>query len=49
VVGEFLSPSEKTIFPTYHQFLVGKPEGKKGLGKPRNRRVNNKMDLSEIG
>jgi hypothetical protein len=29
--------------------LVGKPEGKKPLGRPTNRRVNNiKMDLGEV-
>jgi hypothetical protein len=29
---------------------VGKPEGKRPLGKPRHRRKNNiKMDLQEIG
>jgi hypothetical protein len=29
--------------------LVGKPEGKRQLGRPRHRRVNNiKMDLIEI-
>jgi hypothetical protein len=32
-----------------HMILVGKPEGKKLLGRPRHRRVdNNKMDLREI-
>jgi hypothetical protein len=30
--------------------LVGKPEGRRPLGKPRHRSVNNiKMDLGEIG
>jgi hypothetical protein len=30
--------------------LVGKPEGKKPLRRPRRRRVdNNKMNLTEIG
>jgi hypothetical protein len=30
--------------------LVGKPEGKKQLGRPRRRWVNNiKMDLREMG
>jgi hypothetical protein len=28
---------------------VGKPEGKRPLGKPRRRRVDNEMDLREIG
>ena len=30
--------------------LVGKPEGKRPLGRPRHRRENNiKMDLQEVG
>jgi hypothetical protein len=30
--------------------LVGKPEGKKPLGRPRRRRVDNiRMDLVEVG
>jgi hypothetical protein len=30
--------------------MVGKPEGKRPLGRPRRRRVNNiKMDLVEVG
>jgi hypothetical protein len=33
-----------------HKILVGKPEGKKPLGRPRRRWVDNsKMDLREIG
>jgi hypothetical protein len=33
-----------------YRLLVGKPEGKKPLGRPRRRRVDNiKMDLLEIG
>jgi hypothetical protein len=33
-----------------YRILVGKPEGKRPLGKPRRRRVDNiKMDLREIG
>jgi hypothetical protein len=33
-----------------HRILVGKPEGKRPLGRPRRRRVDNiKMDLREIG
>jgi hypothetical protein len=33
-----------------HRILVGKPEGKRPLGIPRRRWVNNiKMDLTEIG
>jgi hypothetical protein len=32
-----------------YRILVGKPEGKRPLGKPRRRWVNNiKMDLREI-
>jgi hypothetical protein len=33
-----------------YRLLVGKPEGKRPLGRPRRRWINNiKMDLSEIG
>ena len=33
-----------------HRVLVGKPEGKRPLGKPRRRwEVNIKMDLQEVG
>ena len=33
-----------------YRVLVGKPEGKRPLGKPRRRRVNNiRMDLQEVG
>jgi len=33
-----------------HMILVGKPEGKRPLGKPRRRwEDNNKMDLQELG
>jgi hypothetical protein len=33
-----------------HRLLVGKPEGKRALGRPRRRWVDNiKMDLGEIG
>jgi hypothetical protein len=33
-----------------YRLLVGKPEGKRPLGRPRRRwRDNIKMDLSEIG
>jgi hypothetical protein len=33
-----------------YRLLVGKPEGKRPLGRPRRRRIDNiKMDLSEIG
>ena len=33
-----------------YSFLVGKPEGKRPLGRPRRRWVNNiRMDLQEVG
>jgi hypothetical protein len=33
-----------------YRILVGKPEGKRPLGRPKRRRVDNiKMDLREIG
>jgi len=33
-----------------YRVLVGKPEGKRPLGRPRCRRVDNiKMDLKEVG
>ena len=33
-----------------YRFLVGKPEGKRPLGRPRRRWVDNiRMDLQEIG
>jgi hypothetical protein len=33
-----------------YRILVGKPEGKRPLGRPRRRLVDNiKMDLREIG
>jgi hypothetical protein len=33
-----------------HRILVGKPEGKRPLGRPRRRRIINiKMDLLDIG
>jgi hypothetical protein len=33
-----------------YRLLVGKPEGKRPLGKPRRRWVNNiRMDLGEVG
>jgi hypothetical protein len=34
----------------WYRILVGKPEGKRPLGRPRRRWVDNiKMDLGEIG
>ena len=32
-----------------HRVLVGKPEGKTPLGRPRRRWENIKMDLQEVG
>jgi len=32
-----------------HRVLVGKPEGKRSLGRPRCRWENIKMDLHEVG
>ena len=33
-----------------HKVLVGKPEGKRPVGRPRRRREDNiKMDLQEVG
>jgi hypothetical protein len=33
-----------------YRVLVGKPEGKRSLGRPRSRREdNNKMDRQEVG
>ena len=33
-----------------HRVLVGKPEGKRPLGRPRRRWVdNNRIDLQEVG
>ena len=33
-----------------HRILVGKPEGKRLLGRPRRRREDNiKLDLQEVG
>jgi hypothetical protein len=33
-----------------YRLLLGKPEGKRPLGRPRRRRIDNiKMDLPEIG
>jgi hypothetical protein len=35
---------------TAYRILVGRPEGKRSLGKPRRRWADNvKMDLTEIG
>ena len=32
-----------------HRVLVGKPEGKRPLGRPRRRWEDNNMDLQEVG
>jgi hypothetical protein len=45
--GAFSTIGEKR---NAYRILVGKPEGKSPLGRPRRRRVDNdKMDLREIG
>ena len=37
-------------FPCVYRLLVGKPEGKRPLGRPRRRWVDNiRMDLQEVG
>ena len=33
----------------YTEFLVGKPDGKRLLGRPRRRWEDIKMDLKEVG
>ena len=33
----------------YTEFLVGKPDGKRLLGRPRRRWEDIKMDLQEVG
>jgi hypothetical protein len=43
LIGKYLGMGERRI-------LVGKPEGKSPLGRPRRRWVDNiKMDLREVG
>ena len=38
------------MYITYHRALVGKPEGKKPLGRPRRRWEDKiKIDLQEVG
>ena len=32
-----------------YRFLVGKPEGRRPLGRPRHRWVDIRMDLQEVG
>ena len=47
--------TKKNIFHIYEMWgvyraLVGKPEGKRPLGRPRHRWVDNiRMDLQEVG
>jgi hypothetical protein len=44
------SHTELVLFLKHYFSLVGKPEGKRPLGRPRRRWVDNiKMDLREIG
>jgi hypothetical protein len=45
--GSFSTNGEKR---NAYRLLVGKPEGKKPLGRPRSRWVDNiRMDLGEVG
>jgi hypothetical protein len=47
-MGRACSRNEENRNP--YKILVGKPERKRPLGRPRHRRVDNiKMDLREIG
>jgi hypothetical protein len=42
--------SAKSSYKHRYRILVGKPEGKRSLGRPRRRWVDNiKIDLREIG
>jgi hypothetical protein len=44
------SANQKVHYRVHTRTLVGKPEGKKQLGRPRRRWVNNiKIDFREIG
>jgi hypothetical protein len=51
----FSTAPEQNLAPTQqkrnvYRLLVGKPEGKRPLGRPRRRLIDNiKMDLLEIG
>jgi hypothetical protein len=46
-VGFFSSKGDKR---NAYRLLVGKPQGKNPLGRPRRRRANNiRMDLGEVG
>jgi hypothetical protein len=47
---EFISDRMSYIIQNAYRILVGNPEGKRPLGRPRRRWVDNiKMDLREIG
>jgi hypothetical protein len=40
----------RVLFSDFYRILVGNPEGKRPLGRPRRRWVDNiKMDIREIG
>jgi hypothetical protein len=46
----YLSPSIIRIMKIVYRLLVGKPERKRPLGRPRHRSLSNiKMDLEETG
>ena len=43
-------PIDKRMWIMLYRVLVGKPEGKRPLGRPRRRWVDNiRMDLQEVG
>jgi hypothetical protein len=45
-VSLFVADEKRNVY----RILVGKPEGKRSLGRPRRRWINDiKMDLSDIG
>jgi len=44
--GHVARMGEETVV---YRVLVGKPEGKRPLGRPRRRWVDNMMDLLEVG
>jgi late competence protein required for DNA uptake (superfamily II DNA/RNA helicase) len=44
------NPKDTILHSNVYRLLVGKPEGKRPLGRPRYRWIDNiKMDLLEIG
>ena len=46
----FNDAADKSEYETgVYRFLLGKPEGRRPLGRPRRRWVDNRMDLQEVG